>query len=114
MIAQCRVFIVRTEQPALLEDRHDELNKVLEALVEISRHHVEAVGGMLVKLELKRVGDALGLAIGQSARSKWSVFRSAPARAQCARLSGHSGSAGWGIQFHHVSHALLRRFLNHA
>ncbi len=62
MIAQCRALVIRTEQPALLQDRHDELDKVFEALVEVRRHHVEAVGGMLLEPELERVGDALGRA----------------------------------------------------
>ncbi|WP_284260378.1 hypothetical protein [Bradyrhizobium iriomotense] len=35
MIAQHCSLIVRTEQPALLQDRHDELDEILETLVEI-------------------------------------------------------------------------------
>jgi hypothetical protein len=60
MIFQCRTLALRTEQPALLQDRQHKLDEILEALVEIGRHDVEAAGGVLLEPELERVGDALG------------------------------------------------------
>src|SRR6266567_5228126 len=62
MIAQCCSVIVGAEQAALLQNRYHELDEILEAFVEIRRHHVEAVRGVTLEPLLQGVGDAFGRA----------------------------------------------------
>ena len=59
MVAQRRAVVLAAEQAALLQDRHHEIDEIVEAFGEVGRHDVEAIGGALLEPVLQRVGDRL-------------------------------------------------------
>ena len=57
VVAQRGSCVLRAEQPASAQDRHDLLDEDLDPPGQPRRHHVEAVGGALLGPLLDRVGD---------------------------------------------------------
>ena len=62
VVAQRGSCVLRAEQPASAQDRHDLLDEHLDPSGQPRRHHVEAVGGAGLGPLLDRVGDLVGRA----------------------------------------------------
>src|SRR5579859_4653167 len=60
MAAQRVGFIFAPEQPALLQDRHDVIDKYIELCGQHGWHYVEAVRRAALDPVFDHVGDALG------------------------------------------------------
>src|SRR5690606_29754898 len=58
-IAQRAALVLRAEQAATLQLRHDECREVFETRRQQGRHHVEAVGGTLLEPELQLIRNSL-------------------------------------------------------
>ena len=57
MVAQRRARVIEVERAALLQDRHDLVDEVFQAIVVDIGRHAEAVGGFCLEPALHVIGD---------------------------------------------------------